>query len=198
MNQNVKQAQSIVGTSPGRPKTDFYPTPAYVTEALLEKEKFPHFIWECACGDGSMSKVLIERGYKVYSSDLYNHGYGEIGIDFAGLTEFVFSFPKEVFSNSAEPFGIITNPPFSLSLEFVQSALKVGATKFAFLCKLAFLEGQKRAAFLEQTPLETVYVFKKRIQLTRNGKRYENGGMIAFAWFVWNLRYAGLPMVKWI
>ena len=59
----------IMGTN--RQKDDFYPTPPEATIALLNSEKFGEgTIWECACGNGAMSKVLKDSGYKVYSSDL--------------------------------------------------------------------------------------------------------------------------------
>jgi 2-polyprenyl-3-methyl-5-hydroxy-6-metoxy-1,4-benzoquinol methylase len=65
-----------------REKDDFYPTPENATQSLLDKQKFEGNIWECACGNGAMSKVMIKNGYDVYSSDLINRDYGEIGIDF--------------------------------------------------------------------------------------------------------------------
>jgi hypothetical protein len=37
---------------------DFFPTPQWATFALIENEKFSGEIWESACGDGSMSRVL--------------------------------------------------------------------------------------------------------------------------------------------
>lgn len=41
--QKYKVPQSIVGTSPGRDKgRDFYKTPEYAVEALLNQEKFSH------------------------------------------------------------------------------------------------------------------------------------------------------------
>ena len=65
-----------------REKDDFYPTPESATKSLLYRQKFQGNIWECACGNGAMSKVIIEQGYDVYSSDLIDRGYGEVGIDF--------------------------------------------------------------------------------------------------------------------
>jgi hypothetical protein len=61
---------------------DFFPTPRWATFALIENEKFEGDIWECACGDGTMSRVLEETGCAVPSSDLYQRGYGEAGHDF--------------------------------------------------------------------------------------------------------------------
>ena len=40
---------------------DFFPTPAWATHALLENEPFEGEVWECACGDGAMSRVLESR-----------------------------------------------------------------------------------------------------------------------------------------
>ena len=37
---------------------DFFPTPAWATEALVDNERFDGDIWECACGNGAMSRVL--------------------------------------------------------------------------------------------------------------------------------------------
>ena len=48
---------------------DFFSTPRWATFALIDNEKFSGEIWECACGDGIMSKVLKETGCAVLSSD---------------------------------------------------------------------------------------------------------------------------------
>ena len=39
-------------------------------------------IYEPCCGQGHISKVLIENGYNVFSSDLVDRGYGTPRIDF--------------------------------------------------------------------------------------------------------------------
>jgi len=61
---------------------DFYATPAWVTEALLQHVTFRGPVWEPCCGDGAMSRVIEQAGYRVHSSDLVDRGYGEAGIDF--------------------------------------------------------------------------------------------------------------------
>jgi len=45
---------------PKRAAFEFYPTPPEATRALLSVESFEGDIWEPACGDGAISKVLIE------------------------------------------------------------------------------------------------------------------------------------------
>ena len=61
---------------------DFFPTPPWATYVMIDNEPFEGGIWECACGDGAMSRVLEQTGETVYSSDLYDRGYGDTGIDF--------------------------------------------------------------------------------------------------------------------
>ena len=183
---DAKRAQSIVGTNNdgGRPENDFYPTPPEGTLGLLRVEKFEGKIWECACGDGAMSKVLWEAGYDGSSSDIEPRGYGFYA-DFLKTT--VLLHPN-----------IVTNPPFKHAQEFAQHALDLGCEKLALLCKLSFLESADRGAWFPKTPLKMVHVFSKRLTMTRNGEPSRNGGMIAFAWFIWEYGYTGRPMIGWI
>jgi len=62
---------SIVGANirGDRQESDFYPTPPETTEPLFKFEKFDGNVWECASGDGSMSKV-IEKYNPCFSSDI--------------------------------------------------------------------------------------------------------------------------------
>jgi len=165
---------------------DFYPTPPNATEALLSVERFEGSIWECACGNGAISKVLEAHGHKVLSTDLVNRGYGETPIDFLTVP------PMRSVAN------VVTNPPYSLAEDFVRTALSVTTAKVAMLLKLAFLEGEKRRRMFESTPLARVHVFSRRLTMMRNGAPKRSSGMIAFAWFVWEHGYAGFPRIHWL
>lgn len=188
--RNWKKAQSIVGTNKGknhgiaRPDDDFYPTPPEGTWGLLKVETFDGAIWEPACGNGAMSIVLIENGYTVISSDIHPRGYG--------------SQANFLSCNELLAPNIVTNPPFILAQKFAEHAFDLGCSKLALLCKLAFLETQKRCDWLEHSPLKGVYVFKHRLSLYREGVKLENGGMLAFAWFIWDRHYIGRPTLGWI
>lgn len=187
MKASARQAQSIVGTNSNgaRPEFDFYPTPPGATLALLNVETFPNLVWEPACGDGAISKVLFKNGYCVLSYDLIDRGYGIGGVDFLTTT------------TKIAP-AIITNPPFKLAEKFLSHALQLGVSKIAMLLKLAFLEGKTRSRFLEQTPLAKVWVFRGRLTMTRRGEPQRGTGMIAFAWFVWDGSHIGAPQLGWI
>lgn len=201
MNEKLKRAQSLVGTSEGRPELDYYPTPPAGTIALLEREKFDGLIWEPCCGQGWMSEVIKSYDYDVLSTDITDYGYEdqEEVIDFLET-------PEDMVVDN-----IITNPPFSLRVPndkggtskkgcdvFVQKALEHTTGKVAILQKLAFLEGGKRSVWFQTTPLKTVYVFGPRLTMYRGGEKMANSGMIAFAWFVWEHGYQGDPSIKWI
>ena len=188
------RAHQIVGDSDHRQNSDFYVTPPGVTEALFEREKFDGWVWECACGNGSMSQV-IERYNYCYSSDIrnkseiYSKGFGNI--------DFLTADNYEIISNVD---NIITNPPYRHALKFVEKAKSIATHKVAMLLKLVFLEGITRYDMFQDTafPLMTVYVFSRRVTIRPPGEHSGNTGMIAFAWFVWNKRYNGLPMIEWI
>lgn len=186
-NAKLKRAQSLVGTSAGRPKDDFYPTPPDATLRLLEHESFPGVVWEPACGDGAISTLLAtaEGVTEVISTDLVDRGFGQAGKDF--------------FKESRSVDHIVTNPPYALAEQFVRHSLGQTTGKTAMLLKLQFLEGAKRQKLFAETPLKTVYVFSKRLSMFRNGEKGDySSGMIAFAWFVWEHGYTGEPTIRWL
>lgn len=179
-------SQSIVGYSQNRAEDDFYPTPPQVTRDILKRESFTGRIWEPACGDGSMANVLLDTGLPVIATDLVYRGYGE-------RTSINFLLENRTVEN------IVTNPPFSLITEFAYHAMKCTTNKVVFLAKLAFLETVERKALFEQTPLARVWVYSKRIRMDKGFVSSKSGGgMIAFAWFVWEHGYKDEPVIRWI
>ena len=182
----------LAGGNPtrGRVENDFYATHPDSVRALLEVEEIIYPALEPACGEGHISKLLDE--YRTKSFDLINRGYGNPDTDFL-TNDFI-----------GEYNTVITNPPFNLFQEFVEKALKIANNKVIMFGKLQALEGQKRATFLEKTPLKKVYVFKKRQQPMRNGKEFDEktgkkmSSTMAFAWYVWEIGYKGEPIIKWI
>ncbi len=168
---------------------EFYPTPQWATWALLENVRFTGTIWECACGNGAMSKVLEAAGHDVYSSDLHDRGYGERGIDF--LSE---SLPPHGHDN------IITNPPFHSAAQFVHAGLKQTRQKLALLLRLAFLESAIRyEGIFRKNPPFAVFVFTKRVTFYPEGVERKGSGTTAYAWFVWDVNQDWTyPRLNWI
>jgi len=163
---------------------DFFPTPRWATFALIENEKFDGDIWECACGDGSMSRVLAESGSRIISSDLYNRGFGDVGHDFLKATRSV--------------ANIVTNPPYNSAEGFVSSGVRHSKKKFALLLRLAFLEGANRAnTIFARTPPNRVWVFSERITFYPVGVEPKGSGTTAYAWFVWDKDAKSSTELRW-
>lgn len=166
-------------------KDDLYETPDVAVEALLRVEKLPHHIWEPACGRGRIVNILRGRGHTVWATDLNDLGCpnSENRIDF--LMERQSRFDTE---------AIVTNPPFKLAEEFVEHALFL-APRVIMLLRFAFYESDRRSKILENCGLARIYCFRKRLPMMhRDGweGRKANSGM-AFAWYVWDRSYIGLP-----
>lgn len=45
-----------------REENDYYATDPIAIELLLDKEDFSENVWECACGEGHLSRVLEDHG----------------------------------------------------------------------------------------------------------------------------------------
>jgi hypothetical protein len=162
---------------------DFFRTPAWATYALIDNEKFSGEIWESACGDGAMSRVLATSDCSISSSDLHDRGYGDVGIDF--LTA----------KRQAE--NIVTNPPYNSAEGFVAAGLEKAKRKFALLLRLAFLEGANRAnTIFFRNPPNRVWVFSERITFYPAGVVQKGTGTTAYAWFVWDKEASGSEL-KW-
>lgn len=187
MSGAIAYVRGIIPDAINRERDDFYPTPPRATIALLDAVEFVGSVWEPACGDGAISKVLTARGFDVTSSDLIDRGYGISGRDF--LLD---------YQTTAD--NIITNPPFKHAQEFVEHALRRSRRKVAMLCRLAWLEGKERGRMFQRTPLSEVLVFSSRVPMLRGGDEMMRGGggMIAFAWFVWDHEHTGKPTLGWL
>jgi hypothetical protein len=163
---------------------DFFPTPSWATHALIDNEAFEGEIWESACGNGAMSEVLKQTGSPVFSSDLYDRGYGQPGEDF--------------LKPSRRAANIVTNPPYNAAEGFVRAALEASTRKFAFLLRLAFLEGANRQrTIFSQSPPSRIWVFSERITFYPAGAVQKGSGTTAYAWFVWDKSSSGATEMKW-
>ena len=164
---------------------DFFPTPAWATHALIDNEVFNGDIWESACGNGAMSEVLAQTGGSIVSSDLYDRGYGDPGVDFLEAT--------------LQANNIVTNPPYNAAEGFVRSGLRLAKSKFALLLRLAFLEGANRQrTIFTVAPPSRVWVFSERITFYPAGAVRQGSGTTAYAWFVWDKDASTQTELKWI
>ena len=99
---NSRSAHAILGARnyahEDRQTDDYYATEPKAAVLLMDVEKFSPMIWECACGEGHLSKEFEKAGYQVYSTDLIDRGYG-------GIQDFLSSIspPLTRFRHHHEP-----------------------------------------------------------------------------------------------
>lgn len=184
----------MLGVNPDfkRETNDFYATdPNAIEVALptLQRIGLQRNVWECACCQGHIAKVLQDKGYRVKSSDLINRGFGEVQ-DFLTCTE--------KFNGD-----ILTNPPFKSAVAFVRhgmTLLEERAKMFLFL-KVQFLESRARKELFRVHPPKVVAVYSERQKCAMNGdfKTYcKNANTQCFAWFVFEKGFCGTPQITWI
>lgn len=168
-----------------RAERDLYPTiDEDVTHALaltlLRKRMLgPNtVIWECASGEGDMTRVLEQHFRKVVSSDIHPLVTGHEQIDF--LTQ------EAAFS---EPVAIITNPPYGkLVTEFMERGLHyIRTDKARLVAMLARNEldcaGSERSHLFKNCPefsSKVVLTWRPRwIKDSKGSPRHQ------YAWYVW-------------
>jgi hypothetical protein len=172
---------------------DFFPTPEWCTRALLDCEKFEGDIWEPACGSGRMSRVLEAAGHTVLSTDLYDRGYGEGGVDFT--------------QSIIRCDNIITNPPYNSAEGFIKAGLRCAQHKLALLLRLSFLEsvGRYERIYKNHAPTH-VWIFTQRPSFYADDKDHhedeliKGGGINAYGWFIWDKTksYNNVTRLHWI
>ena len=192
---NSKSIYTTLGasnhTDNEREVNDFYATDSIAIDALLSKTSLNHNLWECACGNGELSKRLIDYGYEVKSTDLIYRGYGWGGVNFLEA--------EEMFDGD-----IITNPPYKFAQEFIEHALQLIPTgnKVYMFLKLQFLEGKARRKLFDTKQLKTLYVSSSRILCAKNAdfERVKKGGgsAVAYGWYEFEKGYNGSPVIEWI
>ena len=181
----VLGSTTVVGSD--REQHDFYATEPKAVELLLDEEQFQKDILEPCCGLNHIADVLKSRGYQVRTSDLIDRGVSDVTKDF--------------FDYRFWMGDIVTNPPYSQAVEFVEHSLRITneGAKIAMFLKIQFLEGKKRKEFFKQFPPKYIYVASSRLRCAKNGEFDKYGSSaVCYAWFVWEKGYRGEPSVRWI
>lgn len=172
-----------------RATEDYYATDPSAIDDLLRKESFSPEIWECACGEGHLSRRLQENGKNVYSTDLVDRGFGDDFFDF-------------LETDKDWNGDIVTNPPYKDAKEFVEKAMSLikEGQKIAFFLKLTFLESKGREELFEKHPPKRVWVYSIRKRVAKNALReeFEKSSAVCYAWFVWEKGFDGSPELGWI
>lgn len=180
-----------------RAEHDYYATEPRAVELLMGLEKFSHMIWEPACGEGHISKVLKSHGYDVRESDIVDRMGNEV-LDFLTVP----SGGGEDLFQQEKPYtwegDIVSNPPYVYAAEFVTKALEIIPVghKVAMFLKLTFLESATRRELFKKYPPIRVWVASKRLRCLPNGED-KGGALIAYCWYIWEKGFHGDPKIKW-
>jgi hypothetical protein len=109
--------------------------------------------------------------------------------------DFPLDFERDFLTETRAPIGtqlILTNPPYRFATEFVAQAL-VLCPRVIMLCRLAFLESERRTPILDDGQLARVHVFKRRLPMMHRhlwgGPRASSA--IAFAGLCWDRNHFG-------
>jgi hypothetical protein len=170
-----------------RDPSDFYPTPEWCTEALLRNYKFDrnYTIWEPACGQGHISRVLEEKGFNVFSSDLNDTGFGLHGLDF--LTQ------------QTQHRAIITNPPYKNNLAYIFAKHAIELTEEYQGIVAMFMRTDWGSA-ATRAPLTQHPAFALKLEMTKRPRWIEDSTgspRHCFSWYLWDWKTVGQPPRIW-
>ena len=150
-----------------RREADFYATPESAFRPLLPfLHLMPDHIWEPAHGDGRLVRWMVEAKLEATGDDLKD-GY---------------NFLKDDSRRGC----IVTNPPFSLALEFCDHAIKHAPNVFMLL-RLNFLASKKRREWWNAHKPDALFVLSERPSFTDDGKTDATD----YAWFYWGKVHKG-------
>lgn len=158
---------------------NFVITPPEPVTAFIEHAAFDFLvpkckkIWEPACGDGAISKVLEAAGYDVISTNINDRGYGETDVDFL-----------KTLNRRADV--IVTNPPFDAptgtAAQFLRHAGHLEVPYVAMFLKSTFMAAGRDRAWMQEPR------WRPSIKLELTWRIDWTGGgnpTMEMAWFVW-------------
>ena len=191
------QGKTIIGRDKQDDIYDFYETPKWATEKVVEALLDDNIICKDSCiiepcsGAGAIVNVLSEYGFTdVKASDIQTLDciVGDKGIDIANLP-----------SNYCDI--IITNPPYNQMTKnnMLQQFLRVAKKKVILLVNIFYLSSKARKEMLEKSHLRHVYIHSDRVTMFPYGtEKPKNGGTKLYAWLVFDKEYNSMPTLSWI
>ncbi len=161
-----------------RRENDFYETPEWVTQSLIDKTRWSKDIklLEPCVGTGAIEGVLRKNGY-------LNIDWCEIA---RGKDFFEYS-PGIIYD------AIVTNPPYTYAQEFIDHGLAM-ADEVYMLLRINFLGAQKRYEWWSQNYLKKIYVLSRRPKFIKKGS-----DATEYGWFVFSKHHQGnLIEIDWL
>lgn len=201
------QGGKLAGGNPenGRVDNDFYATDPAAVEQLFKALRMydndftdfsPFSFMEPCVGNGNIANATLDyfnfslhRPESVNTFvDIVDRGYPETIVQ-----DFMTFKPEQKYQL------IVTNPPYSIALDFVKKCLEHLEHRgyLAMFLKIQFWEGEKRKQFLLDNPPAFCFPFSKRMSTWNNGQQWDENGKrwattMCHAWFVWKKDYCDL------
>lgn len=149
---------------------DKYYTPRWCIELLFQRidfNKVNSFLEPC-CGDGRIVNLLPIKDMYVDTCEI------DEDIDYLQYTIGKYAFDL-----------IVTNPPFSKSIEFLTKSLKEAKT-VCYLQRLNWLGSQERKEFWNNNTPDKIFVLSKRPQFMKEMGLKSGSDSTEYAWFIWD------------
>lgn len=162
-----------------REEHEYYPTPRWAIRRYVEKAApfMPGGLWlEPSVGCGRIPSVVAEFA---------NVEWATCDIDRRHRADFHDDFIKPDIIFPAGYFDhVMTNPPFSLAMQFACRGLVIGRA-VSLLLRLGFLETRERRDFIDHTKPH-LWPFPQRPGFHGTGN-----DMASYAWFSWGIGEPG-------
>lgn len=167
-----------------RPGNDFYGTPDYTIQSLLNVHEIDYPVLEPCAGKLAIVNALggCEHN-EIYTNDINPDMPTQTHQDYRNM---------DVQGNWLET--IITNPPFNIAQQVIEKALQdvVEGGEVIMLLRLNFLGSQKRKTFWDSAPLKHIYILSKRPSFAGDGKT----DSIEYMWAVFERGYEGKATIE--
>ena len=161
---------------------DFYPTPGWATEYMIDTVPFPldwGTVLEPCCGALDIVRPMQTINPAVFTCDIDRTHEPDLVADMTRRD----SWDEAVERIGCSPQWVITNPPYNAAPQILPLALEYCTVGLIALLRISYGEPcGNRAEWLQANQdRQSIIYLPRRVSFTGNGKT-DN---VATAWFIW-------------
>lgn len=164
-------------------------TPPYAVTDELASLFRNHCVWECATGNGYLTRALNNQGMDVYSSDVNPQSGNVFDFLYGDVWKYTSVIPVS---------AIITNPPYSMAIEFMDRCMDIGFP-FALLMRaeILFTSGYDKTC-KKYGVYPSICIPSSRIDFKMPNMGWEGAGAhFPTAWFVAHAELEPNKVYRW-
>ena len=179
-----------LGRSKSERGLDQFDTPPIALEPLFAHEPLlagVTIVCEPFCGLGNLVIAMRERGLTVHASDIVNRGCPDSTVlDFLKMTD-----------RPLDCDVLLSNPPFSIAMEIIEHAWRLGFRLAILLMEPSFLFSADRFERIHpRGHLRRIYPLAERLKDMHDATHIANGGKKSsqprmHCWYVFDRNYCG-------